>query len=179
MIGGDGRYLSPETAQTILKIGSANGVERFIVGKDAILSTPAASNVIRKYKAIGGIFLTASHYPGGPNGDFGIKYNISNGGPAADDLRNQIYENTKTIKSYKVIDAPTVSLSTNLVLLCILIPGRSNCPKLENIHMVLARCLLSILCPIIYNYSSPSLTSLLSKISLTCIAPTSGFFLMV
>jgi len=111
VIGGDGRYLSPETAQTILKIGSANGVEKFIIGKNAILSTPAASNVIRKYKATGGILLTASHYPGGPNGDFGIKYNISNGGPAPDDLRNQIYERTKTITSYKVLDAPTIDLS--------------------------------------------------------------------
>jgi phosphoglucomutase len=151
VIGGDGRYLSPETAQIILKIGSANGVEKFIVGKDAILSTPAASNLIRKYKAIGGILLTASHFPGGPNGDFGIKYNTSNGGPAPSAIRNQIYENTKTITSYKVIDAPIVSLSTNFVLVSryILILGRSNCQKLESIHMVLARCLLSILCLII------------------------------
>ena len=112
MVGGDGRYFSLEAVQTILKIGSANGVEKFIVGKDAILSTPAASNVIRKYKAAGGILLTASHTPGGPNGDFGIKYNISNGGPALDDLRLQIYDKTKTITSYKVIDAPAVSFLT-------------------------------------------------------------------
>ena len=112
MIGGDGRYFSPETVQTILRIGSANGVEKFIVGKDAILTISAASNVIRKYKATGGIVLTASHTPGGPNGDFGIKYNVSNGGPAQDDLRFQIYENTKTITSYKVIDAPTVGFSS-------------------------------------------------------------------
>ena len=72
--------------------------------------------MIRKYKATGGILLTASHTPGGPNGDFGIKYNVSNGGPAQDDLRYKIYENTKTITNYKVIDAPTVSLSTNVVL---------------------------------------------------------------
>ena len=116
VIGGDGRYLSLETAQIILKIGSANGVGKFIVGKDAILSTPAASNVIRKYKATGGILLTASHTPGGLQGDFGIKYNVSNGGPAQDDLRYQIYESTKTITSYRAIDAPEVSLSTNFDL---------------------------------------------------------------
>lgn len=111
VIGGDGRYLSPETAQIIIKIGSANGVEKFIIGKDTILSTPATSNVIRKYKAIGGICLTASHFPGGIKGDFGIKYNTSNGSPAPSAVRNQIYENTKTITSYKVIDAPTVGFS--------------------------------------------------------------------
>ena len=71
--------------------------------------------MIRKYKATGGILLTALHYPGGPNGDFGIKYNIFNGGPAPDDLRNKIYERTKTITSYKVLDAPTVSFSTDVV----------------------------------------------------------------
>ncbi|PPQ67868.1 hypothetical protein CVT25_010307 [Psilocybe cyanescens] len=111
VIGGDGRYFSPETVQTILKIGSANNVSRFIIGKDSILSTPAASNVIRKYKATGGILLTASHNPGGPDADFGIKYNVSNGGPAPENVTNQIYEKTKTIKSYKVLDAPPVDLS--------------------------------------------------------------------
>ncbi|KAI5995557.1 hypothetical protein EDD15DRAFT_2387546 [Pisolithus albus] len=102
VIGGDGRYFSPETVQTILRIGSANGVKKFIVGKDAILSTPAASNVIRKYKADGGILLTASHNPGGPNNDFGIKYNVSNGGPAPENVTNRIYE---------VIEADPVDLS--------------------------------------------------------------------
>ncbi|KAF8892222.1 phosphoglucomutase [Infundibulicybe gibba] len=111
VIGGDGRYFSPETVQTILKIGSANGVAKFIVGKDSILSTPAASNIIRKYKAYGGILLTASHNPGGPNNDFGIKYNVSNGGPAPESVTNKIYEKTKTIKSYKVIEAPPVDLA--------------------------------------------------------------------
>ncbi|KAI6023866.1 hypothetical protein PISMIDRAFT_431686 [Pisolithus microcarpus 441] len=111
VIGGDGRYFSPETVQTILRIGSANGVKKFIVGKDAILSTPAASNVIRKYKADGGILLTASHNPGGPNNDFGIKYNVSNGGPAPENVTNRIYEVTKTIQKYKVIEADPVDLS--------------------------------------------------------------------
>ncbi|KDQ26595.1 hypothetical protein PLEOSDRAFT_51607 [Pleurotus ostreatus PC15] len=110
VIGGDGRYFSPEAVQIILKIGSANGVAKFIVGKDGILSTPAASNVIRKYKAYGGILLTASHNPGGPNNDFGIKYNVSNGGPAPENVTNKIYEKTKTIQSYKVIEAPEVDL---------------------------------------------------------------------
>ncbi|KAJ6498320.1 phosphoglucomutase [Mycena vulgaris] len=111
VIGGDGRYFSPETVQTILKIGSANGVAKFIVGKDSILSTPAVSNIIRKYKANGGILLTASHNPGGPDKDFGIKYNVSNGGPAPENVTNKIYEKTKTITSYKIIEAPPVDLS--------------------------------------------------------------------
>jgi phosphoglucomutase len=112
VVGGDGRYFSPETVQTILKIGSANGVSKFIVGKDSILSTPAASNIIRKYKANGGILLTASHNPGGPDNDFGIKYNVSNGGPAPEGVTNKIYEKTRTITSYKVIEAPPVDLSS-------------------------------------------------------------------
>jgi phosphoglucomutase len=111
VIGGDGRFFSPETVQTILKIGSANGVAKFIIGKDSILSTPAASNIIRKYKADGGILLTASHNPGGPNADFGIKYNVSNGGPAPESVTNKIYEKTKTITKYKVIESTPVDLS--------------------------------------------------------------------
>ncbi|KAK0489142.1 phosphoglucomutase [Armillaria novae-zelandiae] len=111
VIGGDGRYFSPETVQTILKIGSANGVAKLIIGKDAILSTPAASNVIRKYKADGGILLTASHNPGGPNNDFGIKYNVSNGGPAPENVTDKIYAKTKTITSYKIIEDKPLDLS--------------------------------------------------------------------
>jgi phosphoglucomutase len=83
-------------------------VKKLIIGKDSILSTPAASNVIRKYKADGGILLTASHNPGGPNNDFGIKYNVSNGGPAPENVTNKIYEITKTIQKYKVIEADPV-----------------------------------------------------------------------
>lgn len=108
VIGGDGRFYNKETVQTILKIGSANGVKKFIIGKDGILSTPAASNVIRKYKANGGILLTASHNPGGPNADFGIKYNVSNGGPAPENVTDKIYQRTKEISSYKVLEAPVV-----------------------------------------------------------------------
>jgi phosphoglucomutase len=116
VIGGDGRFFSPETVQTILKIGSANGAAKFIIGKDSILSTPAASNVIRKYKADGGILLTASHNPGGPNADFGIKYNVSNGGPAPEGVTDKIYEKTKTIAEYKVIESTPVSPNHGLVI---------------------------------------------------------------
>ncbi|KAH9849026.1 phosphoglucomutase [Lenzites betulinus] len=111
VIGGDGRYFSPEAVQIILKIGSANGVAKFIIGKDGILSTPAASNVIRKYKADGGILLTASHNPGGPNNDFGIKYNVSNGGPAPESITDKIFAKTKSISSYKVIELSPIDLA--------------------------------------------------------------------
>ncbi|KAH7915269.1 hypothetical protein BJ138DRAFT_147588 [Hygrophoropsis aurantiaca] len=111
VIGGDGRYFSPEAVHIILRIGSANGVAKFIIGKDGILSTPAASNIIRKYKADGGILLTASHNAGGPNNDFGIKYNVSNGGPAPESVTDKIYEATTTIKNYKVIEADPIDLS--------------------------------------------------------------------
>ncbi|KAK2467329.1 hypothetical protein APHAL10511_000564 [Amanita phalloides] len=111
VVGGDGRYFSHEAVHIILRIGSANGVGKFIIGRDGILSTPAASNVIRKYKADGGILLTASHNPGGPDNDFGIKYNVSNGGPAPENVTNKIFEKTKTIETYKVIDEPALDLS--------------------------------------------------------------------
>lgn len=93
---------------TICRIAAAAGVTKLIVGEKSILSTPAASNVIRKYKATGGILLTASHNPGGPDADFGIKYNVSNGGPAPENITNAIYERTKTITSYSILDAPPV-----------------------------------------------------------------------
>ncbi|KAF8581530.1 Phosphoglucomutase, first 3 domain-containing protein [Ramaria rubella] len=111
VIGGDGRYFSKPTVQTILRIGAANGVARFIVGQDSILSTPAVSNIIRKYKADGGILLTASHNPGGPDKDFGIKYNVSNGGPAPENVTEKIFEKTKSITRYQVLTAPEVDLS--------------------------------------------------------------------
>lgn len=110
MIGGDGRYFSVPATKIILRIAGANGVSRLIIGQNSILSTPAASNIIRKYKATGGILLTASHNPGGPDADFGIKYNISNGGPAPENITNKIYEITKTISAYKVLDAPEASV---------------------------------------------------------------------
>lgn len=111
VVGGDGRFYSPEVVQIIAKIASANGVSKLIIGKDGILSTPAASNIIRKYKATGGILLTASHNPGGPNADFGIKYNMDNGGPAPEGVTEKIFAKTKEIKSYKVIELAPVDIS--------------------------------------------------------------------
>ena len=109
VVGGDGRYYSPEVIQMIIQIGAANGVEKLIIGENGIMSTPAASYIIRARKAKGGILLTASHNPGGPNADFGIKYNMENGGPAPESVTNEIYEITKTISSYKKMAIPDVS----------------------------------------------------------------------
>ena len=86
VIGGDGRYFNDEVVQTALKMAAANGFGRVLVGRKGLLSTPAASCVIRKHKAIGGLVLSASHNPGGPDGDFGIKFNMSHGGPAPEIL---------------------------------------------------------------------------------------------
>ncbi|CAN6665040.1 phosphoglucomutase 2 [Trichomonascus vanleenenianus] len=105
VIGGDGRFYNDKVIQLIVQIGAANGVAKFIVGRNGILSTPAASHVIRKYKATGGIILTASHNPGGPDNDFGIKYNLSNGGPAPEAVTNGIYEVSRTLTAYKIDDS--------------------------------------------------------------------------
>ena len=110
-LGGDGRYHNSTAIQTIIKMASANGVAELIVGLNGILSTPAASHIIRKYGLDGGLVLSASHNPGGPNGDFGIKYNIQNGGPAPEALTNQIYQRTKTIDQYKIINNFSADLS--------------------------------------------------------------------
>ncbi|KAL7414482.1 hypothetical protein BDY24DRAFT_360931 [Mrakia frigida] len=110
VVGGDGRYFARETVQTIIRLAAGNGVAKLIVGHDSILSTPAVSHVIRSYKADGGILLTASHNPGGPENDFGIKYNCENGGPAPESITEQIYEITKTISEYKTIALPEVDL---------------------------------------------------------------------
>ncbi|KZL63567.1 phosphoglucomutase phosphomannomutase, partial [Colletotrichum incanum] len=112
VIGGDGRYWNPEVVQLIAKIGAAYGVKKLLIGQNGILSTPAASHVIRKRKATGGILLTASHNPGGPKNDFGIKYNLANGGPAPESVTNKIYEASKTLTSYKIADIPDVDIST-------------------------------------------------------------------
>ncbi|KAI9815246.1 MAG: Phosphoglucomutase-2 [Pycnora praestabilis] len=111
VIGGDGRYYNPEVVQLIAKIGAAYGVKKLLVGQDGILSTPAASHVIRKRKATGGILLTASHNPGGPTQDFGIKYNLANGGPAPESVTNKIFEASKSLTSYKIADIPEVDIS--------------------------------------------------------------------
>ncbi|KAK9454361.1 hypothetical protein V1511DRAFT_511718 [Dipodascopsis uninucleata] len=112
VIGGDGRYYNKEVVQIIAKISAANGVSKLIIGQNGILSTPAASHIIRKRKATGGILLTASHNPGGPTADFGIKYNLSNGGPAPESVTNKIYEVTTTIHSYMISSIPDVDLGT-------------------------------------------------------------------
>ncbi|KAJ0174833.1 hypothetical protein K1T71_009941 [Dendrolimus kikuchii] len=103
VVGGDGRYLVKEVVEKIIKISAANGVAKLLVGQDGILSTPAVSCIIRKYKTLGGIVLTASHNPGGINNDFGIKFNCSNGGPAPDHMTNDIYKLTTEIKWYKIV----------------------------------------------------------------------------
>lgn len=95
--------------QIILRIGAANGISKIIIGQDTILSTPAVSALIRQHKTDGGILLTASHNPGGPNADFGIKFNTANGGPAPEEVTNKIHKITEDIKEYKSIDLPDVS----------------------------------------------------------------------
>jgi phosphoglucomutase len=112
VIGGDGRFYNREVIQKAIKMAAANGFGRVLVGQGGILSTPAASNIIRKYKAFGGIILSASHNPGGPTEDFGIKYNIGNGGPAPERITDAIYANSKTITSYKTVDVADVNLDS-------------------------------------------------------------------
>jgi phosphoglucomutase len=111
VVGGDGRYYNKTAIQTIIKMAAANGFGRILVGQNGLLSTPAASAVIRKYQAFGGIVLSASHNPGGPHGDFGIKYNISNGGPAPEKVTNAIYEHSQNITEYRIFEAPDIDLS--------------------------------------------------------------------
>jgi phosphoglucomutase len=110
VIGGDGRFLNREVVQTTLKIAAANGFGRVIVGRGGLLSTPAASCVIRKCGAIGGVVLSASHNPGGPDGDFGIKFNISNGGPAPERFTEAVFRRTQVIDSYRIADEPDLDL---------------------------------------------------------------------
>ena len=110
VVGGDGRYYNRRAVQTILKMAAASGFGRIVVGQGGLLSTPAASAVIRKRKAFGGIILSASHNPGGPDGDFGIKYNATNGGPAPEKLTEAIYERTRGIRAYRILEAADVAL---------------------------------------------------------------------
>ena len=111
VIGGDGRYYNPEVVQTAIRMAAANGFGRVLVGQGGLLSTPAASHLIRKHKAFGGIILSASHNPGGPDGDFGIKFNAANGGPAPEKLTDQIFARSKSITSYRIATTPDVDLS--------------------------------------------------------------------
>ncbi len=111
VLGGDGRYGNERAIQIILKMGAAHGLKKIITTTKGILSTPAASNLIRSQNAIGGIILSASHNPGGANGDFGVKVNGANGGPAPESLTNEIYRYTKKLKEYKLLDVPDISIT--------------------------------------------------------------------
>ncbi|WP_027133952.1 alpha-D-glucose phosphate-specific phosphoglucomutase [Geminicoccus roseus] len=110
VVGGDGRYFNREAIQTIIKMAAGNGFGTVLVGQGGLLSTPAASCVIRARKAYGGIILSASHNPGGPDGDFGIKYNTDNGGPAPEKITEAIFAKSTTITAYRISDAPDVDL---------------------------------------------------------------------
>ena len=110
VLGGDGRFHNREAVQAILGMASANGFGRVLVGRGGILSTPAVSCIIRKYGAFGGIVLSASHNPGGPEGDFGVKYNMSNGGPAPESLTEAIYQRSRGLVSYRTVDVVDVDI---------------------------------------------------------------------
>lgn len=110
VLGGDGRFYNREVIQIALKMAAANGFGRVIIGQGGILSTPAASNVIRQYSAFGGLILSASHNPGGPKEDFGIKYNIGNGGPAPESITDAVYARSLVIDQYKIADHEDVNL---------------------------------------------------------------------
>ena len=111
-LGGDGRYYNRQAIQTIIRMAAANGVARIIVGQGGLLSTPAASCVIRKYRTNGGIILSASHNPGGPDGDFGIKFNTANGGPAPEPVTEAIFARTLEITGYRTLEAEEIDLDT-------------------------------------------------------------------
>ena len=110
VLGGDGRFHNEHAVQTILRMAAANGVAKVIVGRGGLLSTPAASELIRSRGALGGLILSASHNPGGPDGDFGIKYNISNGGPAPEKVTEAIHRRTQTIDRYRTVEAADIDL---------------------------------------------------------------------
>ncbi len=112
VLGGDGRYFNDVAAQVILKMAAANGAARVIVGQGALLSTPAASHLIRLNKTDGGIIMSASHNPGGPEEDFGVKFNMANGGPAPESVTQAMYQRTTTISAYQIVTAPDVDLLT-------------------------------------------------------------------
>jgi phosphoglucomutase len=112
VLGGDGRYYNRQAIQIILRMAAANGLARVIVGQGGLLSTPAASCVIRKYRTNGGIILSASHNPGGPDADFGIKFNTPNGGPAPEDVTEAIFARTRKISEYRTIACGEIDLDT-------------------------------------------------------------------
>ncbi|HKJ22414.1 MAG TPA: alpha-D-glucose phosphate-specific phosphoglucomutase [Gammaproteobacteria bacterium] len=110
ILGGDGRFFNRQAIQTIIKMAVANGVRHLKIGRGGILSTPAASCLIRKVKAHGGIILSASHNPAGEHGDFGVKYNADNGGPAPEKITQAIFDRSREIERYLIIDAPDIDL---------------------------------------------------------------------
>lgn len=112
VVGGDGRFYNRVAIQTILRMAAAKGYARVLVGQGGILSTPAVSAVIRRHGASGGIVLSASHNPGGPDGDFGIKYNVANGGPAPEKVTDAIFERTKVVREIRTMDTADISLDT-------------------------------------------------------------------
>ncbi|MEO1026384.1 MAG: alpha-D-glucose phosphate-specific phosphoglucomutase [Pseudomonadota bacterium] len=112
VLGGDGRFFNERASQIVLKMAAASGAARVIVGQNALLSTPAASNLIRIRETDGGIILSASHNPGGPDEDFGIKFNTPNGGPAPEGVTAAIFENTTTLSEYRILEADDVDLSS-------------------------------------------------------------------
>ena len=111
-LGGDGRFYNASAIQTIIKMAAANGFSRVLVGQGGILSTPAASHIIRKYQALGGIILSASHNPAGPDEDFGIKYNTPNGGPAPEKITEAIFAKSKVLNEYKICNFADVDIET-------------------------------------------------------------------
>ncbi|MBU8543657.1 MULTISPECIES: alpha-D-glucose phosphate-specific phosphoglucomutase [Roseomonadaceae] len=110
VLGGDGRFLNRQVVQTTLKMAAANGFSRILVGQGGLLSTPAASNLIRISGAVGGIILSASHNPGGPDGDFGIKFNAANGGPAPEDITGAMHRRASMLVEYAILDVPDLDL---------------------------------------------------------------------
>ncbi|MGH7066438.1 MAG: alpha-D-glucose phosphate-specific phosphoglucomutase [Acetobacteraceae bacterium] len=110
VLGGDGRFFNRECTQTVVKMAAANGFGRVIVGRGGIISTPAVSHLIRLRRAFGGIILSASHNPGGPDGDFGIKYNIGNGGPAPEKVTEAIFKETQKITAFRIADVADLDL---------------------------------------------------------------------
>lgn len=112
VLGGDGRYFNREAIQIIIRMAAANGVGELLVAQAGLLSTPAASHLIRHHKTDGGMVLSASHNPGGPDHDFGIKFNIANGGPAPESFTNAMFETSKSLKEYVICEAPDIDIDT-------------------------------------------------------------------
>jgi phosphoglucomutase len=110
VVGGDGRFYNRQAIQVIMRMAAANGFGQLLIGQGGILSTPAASHIIRQHQACGGIILSASHNPGGPDGDFGIKFNGANGGPATEQVTEAIYQHTLKIAQYQTLDAEDIDL---------------------------------------------------------------------